>query len=90
MSGRGKAAWMGRQQARRRRRIQRLLVIAVTAVAIAGAVGYLGRNFGWSNATAVGRPAPHFVLSDHEGRQVALADYLGRQPVVLVFYMTYG
>ena len=90
MSGRGKAAWMGRQQARRRRWIRRLLVIAATAVAIAGAVGYLGRNYGWSIATAVGRPAPRFVLPDHEGRPVALADYLGRKPVILVFYMTYG
>ncbi len=90
MSGRGKAAWMGRQQTRRRRRIQRLLVVAVTAVAIAGAVGYLGRNYGWSTTTAVGRPAPRFVLPDHEGRPVALADYLERKPVVLVFYMTYG
>ncbi len=62
MSGRGKAAWMGRQLARRRRRIQRLLLIPVTAVAIAGAVGYLGRNYGWSSGTAVGRPAPRFVL----------------------------
>ena len=90
MSGRGKAAWIGRQQTRRRHRIQRLLVVAVTAVALAGAVGYLGRNYGWSTATAVGRPAPRFVLPDDEGRPVALADYLGRKPVVLVFYMTYG
>ena len=90
MSGRGKAAWMGRQQARRRRRVQRLVVVAVIVVAIVGAVGYLGRNYGWSPATAVGQPAPRFVLPDHEGHPVALADYLGRQPVVLVFYMTYG
>ena len=89
MSRRG-AAWMGRQRRRRRHRIQRLLVVAVTAAAIAGAVGYLGRNYGWSNATAVSRPAPRFVLPDDEGHPVALADYLGRKPVVLVFYMTYG
>lgn len=90
MSGRGKTAWMERQRLRRRRRIQRLLVLAVAVVAVAGAVGYLGSNYGWSPATAVGRPAPPFVLPDHEGRPVALADYLGRKPVVLVFYMTYG
>ena len=90
MSGRGKVAWMSRRQARRRRRTQRFLVIAVIAVAMAGAVGYLGRNYGWSTATAVGRPAPLFILPDDKGRPVALADYLGRQPVVLVFYMTYG
>ena len=90
MSGRGKTAWMERQRARRRRWIQRLLVLAVAVLAISGAVGYLGRNYGWSTATAVGRPAPHFILTDQEGRPVALADYLGRKPVVLVFYMTYG
>jgi peroxiredoxin len=38
----------------------------------------------------VGEPAPAFVLEDSEGRPVDLADDLGRRPVVLVFYMTYG
>lgn len=34
----------------------------------------------------VGNPAPDFTLLDHEGHTVALKDFLGRQPVVLVFY----
>jgi len=37
-----------------------------------------------------GEPAPRFVLQDSTGRELSLADYLGRGPVVLVFYMTYG
>jgi cytochrome oxidase Cu insertion factor (SCO1/SenC/PrrC family) len=38
----------------------------------------------------VGNRAPDFALSDTDGRTVRLADYLGRQPVVLVFYRTSG
>ena len=34
-----------------------------------------------------GKRAPAFTLPSHTGDSVALASYLGRQPVVLVFYM---
>ena len=37
----------------------------------------------------VGEPAPDFPLGDARGRPVTLADYRGRQPVVLVFYRGY-
>lgn len=37
----------------------------------------------------VGAPAPTFTLPDASGRPVALADYRGRTPVVLVFYRGY-
>ena len=39
--------------------------------------------------TAAGQSslAPHFTLPSASGEQVALADYLGKQAVVLVFYM---
>ena len=37
----------------------------------------------------VGEPAPDFTLGDARGRPVALADYRGRAPVVLVFYRGY-
>jgi hypothetical protein len=78
-----------RTAARRQRWKRRLLVGAVLAVLVSAGVGYLGWNLGWT-AAAEGDPAPSFVLPDHQGRQVALADYLGRKPVLLVFYMTYG
>jgi cytochrome oxidase Cu insertion factor (SCO1/SenC/PrrC family) len=74
---------------RRQRRKRRLLVVAVLGLLVAAIVGYLGRNLGWT-AAAEGDQAPPFVLPDHQGRQVALADHLGRKPVLLVFYMTYG
>ena len=78
-----------RRPARRQRWKRRLVVGAVLGLFVAGGVGYLGWSLGWT-AAAEGDPAPPFVLPDHQGRQVALADYLGRRPVVLVFYMTYG
>jgi hypothetical protein len=34
-----------------------------------------------------GKRAPAFTLLSHTGDPVALVSYLGRQPVVLVFYM---
>jgi hypothetical protein len=36
---------------------------------------------------AEGARAPAFTLPSHTGSAVALASYLGRQPVVLIFYM---
>ena len=37
-------------------------------------------------AVAVGQPAPEFSLKDQAGNDVSLADYKGKQPVVIVFY----
>ena len=37
----------------------------------------------------VGDRAPDFTLPDAAGRPVSLADYRGKQPVVLVFYRGY-
>ena len=37
----------------------------------------------------VGEPAPDFTLPDARGRPVALAEYRGKKPVVLVFYRGY-
>lgn len=41
----------------------------------------------------LGDPAPDFMLPDHEGNEVKLSSFRGRQPVLLVFYPgdeTYG
>ena len=62
----------------------------VAVLVVAGAVAYLGWTEGWDAGSWKGHPAPAFLLRDHEGRPVALTDYLGRKPVVLVFYMSYG
>src|SRR5262245_20363774 len=40
-------------------------------------------------ALRVGERAPDFALPDAAGRTVALADYRGKKPVVLVFYRGY-
>jgi hypothetical protein len=37
----------------------------------------------------VGEPLPDFTLPDASGRPVALADYRGKKPVVLIFYRGY-
>jgi mycoredoxin-dependent peroxiredoxin len=37
-------------------------------------------------AVEAGKPAPEFTLKDQAGNDVSLADYRGKQPVVLVFY----
>jgi len=34
----------------------------------------------------IGDPAPEFTLNDGKGGKVALADFRGKQPVVLAFY----
>jgi hypothetical protein len=78
-----------RRAARWQRWKGRLVFGAALGLLVAGGVGYLGWNLGWT-AVAEGDPAPAFVLPDQQGRQVALADYLGRKAVVLVFYMIYG
>ena len=40
-------------------------------------------------ALRLGEPAPEFTLTDAAGRRMALADYRGRKPVILVFYRGY-
>jgi len=34
----------------------------------------------------LGKPAPDFTREAHNGRQISLADYLGKEVVVLYFY----
>jgi hypothetical protein len=75
---------------RLRRRTRRWLWALGVLLAVSAGVGYLTWNYGWAGVPNVGEPAPAFVLEDSEGRPVDLADDLGRRPVVLVFYMTYG
>jgi cytochrome oxidase Cu insertion factor (SCO1/SenC/PrrC family) len=44
---------------------------------------------GTPTALRVGERPPDFTLTDASGRLVALADYRGQKPVVLVFYRGY-
>ena len=38
-----------------------------------------------SQQTAIGQAAPDFQLTDVQGRTIRLADYQGRQHVILIF-----
>lgn len=73
-----------------RRRSRRLAWAAGIALLLGGGVTYLAWTYGWAGAVATGELAPAFVLEDADGHTVNLADDLGRKPVLLVFYMTYG
>lgn len=80
-----KRAWR-RQRRWRRRAIRMTIVLAVLALAMGGAI-YL---WGPETVADVGRPAPPFALPDATGQTVSLADFHGKQPVVLAFYMFAG
>lgn len=34
----------------------------------------------------IGEPAPDFTLQSHDGKNISLSDYRGKENVVLVFY----
>lgn len=66
------------------------LVVSVLLLGLGGAFNFvLMRVPTAPSAFVVGQPAPGFTLPDSAGRPVSLADYRGRQPVVLVFYRGY-
>ena len=75
---------------RLRGRARRRAWVLTAVLVLGGGIGYLAWTYGWGGVAGIGERAPGFVLGDGEGRTVRLDDYLGRQPVVLVFYMTYG
>lgn len=71
------------QLSRRRRR--RRIVVAIMALLVLG--GGLGAWL-WNGARATPvEPAPRFNLFASTGRVITLDDYLGKQEVVLVFFM---
>ena len=43
--------------------------------------------FGWATELQVGDKAPSFALPATTADTISLADYLGRKPVVLFFYI---
>lgn len=61
----------------------RLRIALIVLVMSAIGVGGIGQGF----ALQVGEKAPLFELPSTTGKTVKLADYLGKQPVVLFFYI---
>src|SRR5262245_17496507 len=78
-----------RSRGHRRRWSQRRWLLSIIVVLVVSGVAWWSwdqRGQQQSHAAA-GSRAPAFTLPSHTGSAVALASYLGRQPVVLVFYM---
>lgn len=63
--------------------LTRLRIALIVLVMSAIGVGGIGQGF----ALQVGEKAPLFELASTTGKTVKLADYLGKQPVVLFFYI---
>ena len=66
-------------------------VLAAAALVIAAVVGildYAPRLFRQA-PVAPGDKAPTFVLESSGGERVNIADYLGREPVLLIFFPGY-
>ena len=62
------------------------MVLAVVALAVGGTF-YM---FSDQPTTFLGRPAPLFALPAATGGTISLAEFQGKRPVVLVFYMHAG
>lgn len=69
-----------------RRRTKRLVGMLLTLLVVGGSVG----GWLWYGTQATPQPAPRFNLSASTGKRITLEDYLGKQEVVLLFYMGAG
>ncbi len=69
-----------------RRRRKWMVGTLLAGLIAAGGVGI----WLWNGARATPEPAPRFNLLASTGRVITLDEYLGRQEVVLLFYMAAG
>ena len=78
----------GRLQKKNRsmRRRSRWIAVVAALVLVAGGVG----AWQWNERRAAPEPAPRFNLMASTGKVVTLEDFLGKQEVVLIFYMGAG
>ena len=63
--------------------------IVAMLLAILGVGGGLG-TWLWNGAGAASTPAPKFNLWASTGRVITIEDFLGKQDLVLIFYMGAG
>jgi hypothetical protein len=64
-----------------RPRLQKIMLALLVGSAL-----FVG-GIGQADALQVGDKAPLFALPSTTGEQIKLADYLGKKPVVLFFYI---
>ena len=69
-----------------RRRRKWIVGIPLALLIVGGGIG----AWMWNGARAAPEPAPRFNLPASTGRVISLDDYLGKQEVVLIFYMSAG
>jgi len=75
-----------------RRRWYTWAVLVLSVMLVLGGAAFnfvLARIPAVQTTLRVGERAPEFTLPDATGRPVALADYRGKKPVVIVFYRGY-
>lgn len=77
----------GKPEPRPLRRRRKWIVGALVALLLAG--GGIGAWM-WNGARAAPEHAPRFNLLASNGRVISLDDYVGKQEVVLFFYMAAG
>lgn len=70
-------------RAHRRRRRRWIAVGIVALLLVAGGAG----AWQWNERRGAPEPAPRFNLMASTGKTVTLEDFLGKQEVVLIFYM---
>lgn len=76
--------WDSARRSRRRRRW--MIRIVLTLLVIGGGVG----TWLWNGARAALEPAPKFNLVASTGRGITSDEFLGKQELVLIFYMGAG
>jgi hypothetical protein len=82
----GKGGAQFRPRPAMRRGTQRMLGMVLALLVVAGGVG----GWLWYRARATPEAAPHFNLLASTGKRITLTEYVGKQEVVLLFYMGAG